>query len=395
MWRSRRARRGQRGVTGVTTAALGSHGPQSQLRALVKPEFAFVLEQALGHRVYGARLERAIEVDPRFSPTVMRVEPKHSGGLRSIPGLRNHSMQASWAARQALRQRAERGRIDAMFIHTQCAALLVKGMMRRVPSVISMDATPINYDSVGRAYGHHRQSRAAEWAKLQLYRARFGAASALTTWTEWAAESLVRDYGVDPSTIAVIRPGVDLGRFRPVETRRDGPVRILFVGSDFGRKGGEDLLQAMELLRGEVELHIVTARRPPGLRPAARASVHVGMSGDSEELLRLYRDADIFALPAHADCYPQALTEAAACGLPVVSCRVGAVSELVIEGESGLLAPPGDARSLARALQTLVDDPSLRAAMGTRGRELAERENNFQKNYESIVELLQRVSGAS
>jgi colanic acid/amylovoran biosynthesis glycosyltransferase len=86
-----------------------------------------------------------------------------------------------------------------------------------------------------------------------------------------------------------------------------------------------------------------------------------------EELIELYREATIFALPSivaesgDRDGIPNVLVEAMRLGLPVVSTTVSGIPELVVDGETGLLVPPRDAPTLASALARLLDDAALRA----------------------------------
>ena len=76
--------------------------------------------------------------------------------------------------------------------------------------------------------------------------------------------------------------------------------------------------------------------------------VHRGITPRSEELRRLYNDADVFALPTYADAVPNVVVEAMAAGLPVVATDVGAVREMV--GDAGVVVPRGDVDALAAAL---------------------------------------------
>ena len=129
-----------------------------------------------------------------------------------------------------------------------------------------------------------------------------------------------------PAKVQVIRPGVDLRRFRPRPAGRPpGPARILFVGGDFVRKGGDDLLEAVRYLGDSAELDLVTASAPPSLPGSPRIRVHVGLDHNSEQLFDLYRRADVFVLPSRGECYGHVICEALASGLPVVACDVGAV----------------------------------------------------------------------
>lgn len=353
----------------------------------MRPEFVFVLEQSLGHGVYGARLERGLTDSSRISTTFIHIAQPDARKRRIAP-LSNYTLQASWEARSALSRRAGRGPIDALFIHTQCASLLARGVMRTVPTVISMDATPINYDSLADAYGHQRQGSVAESLKQRVYQGAFARAAAIVVWSRWAADSLLEDYGVDPSKVRVIPPGVDLTRFSPGPPRARGPVRILFVGGDLARKGGHDLLQALPGLGGMVECDLVTAAPVPAISTGATVRVHRDVSPDSSELIELYRRADIFAFPTHGDCYGQVIIEAMACGLPVVTCPVGPIPHLVRDGVNGLLVPPAAPEALAAALRTLVDRADLRRAMGARNLELTWSEHDAQRSQSSLVALM-------
>ncbi len=366
--------------------------PEANTIGTVRPEFVFVLEQSLGGGVYGARLERSVAADRRVSSTFIQVAPTHSGPTRHIPGLANHTLQTSWQTRSALRRRPRGTPIDALFIHTQCASLLARDMIRTVPTVISMDATPANYDRLGAAYHHRRQGWLAESVKLRIYQALFGTAAALITWSWWAAESLVNDYGVAAEKVHVIRPGVDLSRFSPRPRRLEGPVRVLFVGGDLVRKGGTDLLEAMALIGDRAECDLVTTAAPRHIPRGARVRVHQGIAADSPELIELYRRADIFALPTRGECYGHVIVEAMACALPVVTCPVGAVPELVSDGDNGLLVPPASPEALAVALGTLIDHPELRHVIGSRNLEKAWAEHDELRSHSSVVEVMTKVA---
>ena len=243
-------------------------------------QFVFVLEQALGHVVHAMNIERVLGEQADIDATIIPIAPDTSSGVRSLPLLRNWSLQSSLAARQALNGRIVADSPDAVFIHTQVAALLARGITRKFATVVSLDATPMNFDVVGEAYGHSRQADLIESAKRAVTRRALQGADAVVTWSHWAAESAVRDYGVDARRTHAIPPGVDLRRLRPdVGPREDGPVRILMVGADFERKGGLDLLDAMRVLDRPAELDIVSssAEVPRGLP----IRVHSGVAANS------------------------------------------------------------------------------------------------------------------
>jgi glycosyltransferase involved in cell wall biosynthesis len=356
------------------------------------PDYVFVLEQTLGHAAHARNLERVVAAEPDVEGTFLHLEYGDRLAWQRLPGLGSWSLRSSWAARQGLRRILAERTPDAIFIHTQVASLLAIQQMRRVPSVVSLDATPINFDEVGAPYSHRTAGGAIEAAKMVANRRSYAAAAGLVTWSRWAADSLRNDYAVPDHKIRVIPPGVDLDIFMPAYHRPHARVRLLFVGGDLERKGGLDLLQALPALGDRVELDLVTGSEPPAIPTGATVRVHRGLRPQSPELVRLYREADIFVLPTHADTLAQVIAEAMACALPVISSPVGAVAELVHDRVTGLLVPPGSPAELAQALRSLSADPSRMYELGQAGLELVRREHDAGRNNRSILGLMHQIS---
>ena len=286
---------------------------------------------------------------------------------------------------------------DALFVHTQVAATLMPDVLRRIPSVVSLDATPIQFDALGFYYGHATNGATIERTKWRLNRSCFARAEWLVAWSNWAKQGLVDRYEVPPEKIVVIPPGVDCdqwaARERPHDDHAAAPVRILFVGGDFARKGGPELLVAVRRLRAGgagVELDIVTRDALPS---ETGVTVHYGVEPNSPALIDLYWNADIFCLPTLADSLALVLAEAGIAGLPLVSTDVGAISELVRPEQTGLLVPPGDDAALASALDRLVSDPALRHALGANAQTVVRDEFNAAKNASRLVDLLVETAG--
>jgi len=371
----------------VNIPSAAAEAPGSDL-----PAFVFVIEQTLGNAVHGRNIERALAQTADIRGTVIRVEQDRSRAASRFPVLRSWSFEASFAARKALRRRLRQGGMDAVLIHTQVSSLLSCDMMRTVPTVISLDATPMNYDSVGESYGHKRHVWVAEEFKRRVNRRAFVASTAVVAFSRWAADSVVRDYGVPEEQVHVIRPGVDLRKFRPgPERTSESKPRILFVGADFDRKGGPDLLEAMRRIGDSAELDIVTTTAPP-IPYGLPVRVHVGLTHDSSTLFDLYRNADIFAFPSRGDCLPHVVSEAVACGLPVVACDVGAIGEIAVDGHNALLVPASSPDRLAEALVRLIEQPALRREFRQHGLEIARRELDADRNLGKVFDLMRRIS---
>jgi len=90
----------------------------------------------------------------------------------------------------------------------------------------------------------------------------------------------------------------------------------------------------------------------------------------------------------------QAIVEAMASGLPVVATPVGAITELVRDGETGFVVPPGSPARLAQALAGLIASPQRRAAMGRAGLDLARRDHDMARNNQSILALMGELTRA-
>jgi len=377
--------------------------------------FAFVIEQTLGHVTYYQTLRTVIDGDPSVAASwypiayPFRAAGGAHGGASSagleyarrearrilgrVVAAHDYDAWTAWAsvrAWQSLRHDHAPSRYDALFFHTQPTTLLCAPLMRRVPAVISLDVTPIQYNTIGVGYGHQPSPAPVDRLKHALYMRSFHAARAFVTVSDWARRSLIDDYGIDAARISVVPFGTDVGRWARPAPKRDGdPVRVLFVGGDFARKGGEILLQAFAAVRDRCELHLLT-KDPVGQSPGVR--VYRDIAPNSNELQQLYAMADIFVLPTLADCSPIAAVEAMASGLPVVSSTVGGIPEIVRHGETGLLVPPGDVQALAVALDTLIEDTARRRAMGGSGRSLVERNHDQATNVRRILDIMTHVS---
>jgi glycosyltransferase involved in cell wall biosynthesis len=358
---------------------------------VTEPTVGFLLEQTLGHITHAQNLRAIIADDDRLRPRWRSIPWDTDGLPASLPGIRsNWTLRAGLHARRAITQLDAAGQLDALFIHTQVPAVLAGSWLRRIPTIVSVDATPLQYDELGESYEHRRGSRVAEHAKWRANHACFHRAVHLVTWSHWAKAGLVDGYGVPPDKVTVIPPGVDLSEWAQPRGDRtaSGPFRILFVGGDLDRKGGTLLLEAFRRLRdhrGDVELHLVTRAE---VAPEEGVVVHHGMTPNSPQLKALYHQADVFCLPTRGDCLPMVLSEAGAAGLPLVSTSVGAIGEIVRNGETGFLVSPDDPGELASVLHRLHDQPEVRGRLGARATEVIREDHDAVANARRLVDLL-------
>jgi glycosyltransferase involved in cell wall biosynthesis len=358
-----------------------------------------VVEQALGHITHMKNLQRLLPTVPGIEPRFIPVPFEISDRAGRIPGWSNWTVRAGVRARRLVRRAwRDGGRPDAMFVHTQVPAVLLGGFVSAVPTIVSLDATPLQYDELGEFYAHGQGPEWFERTKLRANRRCFERAAHLVTWSQWAKDGLVADYGVRPDDVTVISPGVDTALWKRPGPRSprcdDRPVRLLFVGGDLHRKGGDVLIEAFRRLRDDpttppIELHLAT---PAEIVAEPGVIVHHGLSPNSPELIARYHEADVFCLPTLGDCLPMVLAEAAATSLPLVSTSIGAIHEIVRPDETGQLVPAGDVNALVAALRPLIDDDQRRRTLGDRARRLAEDEHDAKTNVSRLADLLRLVA---
>jgi glycosyltransferase involved in cell wall biosynthesis len=197
--------------------------------------------------------------------------------------------------------------------------------------------------------------------------------------------------------------GLDLRQFHPAAERRAvGAVRILSVGSLLPCKGFDILIESCALLRQRgLSFQLTIAGGGPeeaALREAIAhfgIGTHVRLTGyvTQKDLIPLYQQAEIFALPAVLEIHwgiPNVLIEALACGVPVVTTPLPSLPELVENGVHGLVVKNRDPEDLADKLAWLILDPKLRTAMARVGRERVKQRFDIERTIESVMEPLLR-----
>lgn len=303
-----------------------------------------------------------------------RVWPERWLGLTNIDfGRYRAEYHAGLQAGRRMRRLFRAGLPNVLHFHRQATAYASISLMRRVPSLVSIDCTQdIVVDAA--------TSRLERWTYQPNIRAEsriFEAAAAVISTSQWAADCLRRSYPSCRAPIHVMPTAVRLQFFSEswLDERRQRATsglrpRVLFVGGDFRRKGGPDLVAAWRAgdFAQLAELEIVTddPRAPEDVRGVR---VLRGVASYSTEWVDLWRRADVFVLPTRQDAFGLVFQEAAAAGLPRIGTRTNAVPEMITDGVSGLLVAPGDCEGLVRALRTLIESADLRQRFGRAARD--------------------------
>jgi alpha-maltose-1-phosphate synthase len=218
-------------------------------------------------------------------------------------------------------------------------------------------------------------------AWLVRERATYHRAHRILVMSEFVRASLVHDYGVSESKVRVIGAGPNLPNLPNLSERQDDGHTVLFIGRTFMAKGGPVLLSAMNRVRQQVpHAHLLVV----GVNGPSDKDVTYAGWVPTAEIATYYKRATIFALPTLREAFGLVFLEAMAYGLPCVGTHVEAVPEIIADGETGFIVPPGDDEALAERLVQLLKDPELRRRMGNAGRARQERLFTWQKVADAV-----------
>lgn len=231
------------------------------------------------------------------------------------------------------------------------------------------------------------------------------AADRILALSYFSKRNISQAYKVPLSKVAVMYGGIDESFFMLREKKRKH-FKLLFCGRLTGhlqgrrqQKGVDILLEAMPLILShhKVKLEIV------GSGPLEFAYRNMCRELGIEEQVEFsgfveyihmpdkYSNADLFILPSRRESFGLVLAEAMAAGLPVVSTQVGAIPEVVKDGETGILVPPENPEALATAVNKLLNNHQLMQEMGTKGRERVANHFTWDKVAERVLEIYQQM----
>lgn len=204
-------------------------------------------------------------------------------------------------------------------------------------------------------------------ALLATERANLAQACAVLVTSDHTAGILVRDFAVPAAKITVALPGFDRPQITEAKAR---PPLILSVGSLIRRKGHDVLLNALGVIRDlDWQAVIIGKALDPVYSAELEAQrtalglqrrVHLAGGLPGQAVADHFARAHLFALATRYEGFGMALAEAQLHGLPVVSCRVGAVVQTVPD-EAGILTPPDETAAFAAALRALLEDARMHA----------------------------------
>jgi glycosyltransferase involved in cell wall biosynthesis len=270
----------------------------------------------------------------------------------------------AWDLRRSVARSAADGGCDAVLTIQDLAIL-------PVPYFTYQD---LSYDALIAA-GHDTDDLAALLAvsaatvrrRRERQLAIYERAAGVIAMSEWFARSLTEQTGLPAEKVHVVHPGASSrdtpAQPRPSLSTRPPPRRrLLFVGHDFYRKGGDTVVAAFSRLRREVDPQLTLTIAGPRRWPlAGSAPDGVDFRGPlpPQEVAQLYDQHDLFVMPSRMEPFGVVFAEAISRGLPCVARDAFAMPEIVIPGETGCLIRSDDADELATAIAAALADDGL------------------------------------
>jgi glycosyltransferase involved in cell wall biosynthesis len=251
----------------------------------------------------------------------------------------------------------------------------------------------------------HGQDFMKDLGSDDLLRDICAAAEFVAAETDYSRDLLRRRCPNSAAKIHRVYNGIDLERFPATRSGNDNPIpRIVSVGRLVPFKGFDNLIDACaELARrrtdfvcdiiGDGPLRETLQAKIEQLDLSSRVNLLGSLSQDA--VLEKLQAADVFALASTTDTqgatdvFPTVILEAMASARPVVSTRLAGIPELVVDGQTGMLAPPGDSTALAHALEQFLRDPELRLRLGHAARQRIEQHFRIEQTVAPLMELLE------
>lgn len=305
-----------------------------------------------------------------------------------------------WVAWPAIAWLQWRYRFDVWHIHhTYPGAVVCGPALRRLkcPTLITCHGSDVQID-VESSYGERLNPVSnrliiAEWQK----------ADRIAVINQAMRQTII-DEGIDPGKIELIPNGIDWHRFQSVPEEQAASVKarygipedrlvVLTVGRNHPVKNYQlipDILLSLTDYRDKflwlvigheceavqekaVRLGVSDMLRCQGAIGSSNPAPHTSLELPSDELIQLYKMADIFVLPSRIEGMPLVLMEAMAAGLPVVTTTGAGCGEFIEEGVTGFAVPVDDAEAIAERIARLIENDGNRANLGQRARLMAEK----------------------
>jgi glycosyltransferase involved in cell wall biosynthesis len=321
----------------------------------------------------------------RFEPLVTRDDRGFAVSL----GLTAHAVARIWRARMA-------GRLALVHLNLGDKASAVrKGIIALLTRAVG-GTVVVHLHAVRLMQAHQTGGPMRRWFIALPFRVASTNIVLGEVWRRWLLEDLKVAHGKVDVLANAMPPYAGRDHRAP-----RAPVRLLFLGNLYERKGVTDLIETLAgLTQGLPDWRLAFAgggdlERYKALAAERGVADRIDFLGwvGQEEARALLAAADALVLPSYDEGLPLVILEALGAGTPVVCTPVGAVPEFLTDGQTALFIPPGDRPALGAALARIIGEPELRQHLGDTGRESYERTFSLAAFQRSLFDIYRRRIG--
>jgi len=378
---------------GLKPNDLPSKSPGKKIRML------FLHGTSHGFRTYHDLLRRYVDVDKDIDAVYIAIEPRLWQNIlgKSIPifprPLDFHAFRHLYIWRVVMNHwfhtKLPLDNFELVHIMTEGNAWSLVDIPNKFPigKAVNIDATAEQFVN---EFGYNRTFYSP---LLNAQRKIFNASDLIVARNQWAIGSLLRDYGLDENQVHLACNSLECADSKTTQQlfHSDRLLKIAFVGNDFKRKGGHDLLNLYSTGLSDVcELHIFSSYVTNKINHQ-NLYFHSGISRD-ELVASWLPSMDLMVMPTYEDMFPWALIEAASVGLPIISTNIAGIPDIVINGITGILCEKGDMQKFLSAIQLLLGNTDMRIKMGINAKEHIKRSFNPDVNFQGLVERLKKLA---
>jgi len=213
-----------------------------------------------------------------------------------------------------------------------------------------------------------RKLYSSSWIRLE--KTVYQNAETVFTMSNHISDSLMSQYSCNPKkVVCAYGSGNTEMNFPDLDNQRYYRKNILFVGTDWERKGGPELIKAFKIVLQNIpDASLTIVGCSPNIKVS---SCRIVGRIPLNEVNQYYERATVFCMPSHVEPFGITFIEALSHKLPVIATNIGAIPDFIKDGFNGFLVDPHDTESLARQLSVLISDPQKCIAFGERGAILA------------------------
>lgn len=363
-----------------------------------RPKVMLAMRTALGWNTYANQVTTFSKDDPDRDTHIFRFDPST---LERMLVKRHNNTKASMFYRRVSPIRAFKGvlgnrvrqkikDVSPDIVHFSGHFIAAAHAFRQsdLPFTMAMDST---VPCMERLSGGMKNWNSAD---REIEREMALKAKRIYPVSRWVADSLVDDYGVPPERIRVIPFSIDMrGATKPDLRQKstDDLPRIIFVGNDFLRKGGDKLHRWVTgPLAGMCELHIVS--KDPKANLGGDNVIYHGALQNADLVNRLIPQMDLMCHPTQSDMSAIVVGEAARSGVPAIASAVGGIPELIRDGKTGYLLERDDELGFIAKLRELITDHEKRLRMGQAACDFAWDTLDAQRNYNAMLDEVEQIA---